>query len=396
MTRTSFWACAGFAFLGLCARSWAAAGTVSAEFLTENPSARQVGMGGLTAVASEGSDALHSNPAGLAQTLRPETNFSYTAGRDQASHMFAAYAHPLQAGPSLRLGFGAGILYYTAGNIDINPTGGPTQSFNAEKDYSGILGLSAGVPGRVSIGVTPKFVRSTLVERYTATTFAADIGLQFSPLPGTLRRRLDLGFTVRNLGSQISYKSVQNDLPRTTAFGALGRLVDSRQYGALSAGVQMEKILDDTWKWIVGGEYAIGDPESPRSFFLRGGYRPQSSGGDFSIGVGAREKNVQLDYAFVNGADLENTHRVSLTFRFGAYVEPDQQDELREEMKSDHDAMPQPEKEKFLSPSEGRPEEFRTPAAREKGTGDYKLIPPNEKGTEEPKLMKEMEKEESR
>jgi hypothetical protein len=299
------------------------------------------------------------------------------------------YAAPLPLS-SVKLGLGAGLLYYSAGNVDINVTGGPTRAFNAEKDYAGILGLSASVPGRASIGITPKFIRSTLVEQYTASAYAADLGFQVFPLAGLLKGRLEIGGALRNLGSKISYKSASHDLPRTTALGVAARLMDRKDYGTVTAGLQIEKLLDDAWQSRLGGEYQTGGPEAPRVFFLRAGYRPQSSGEGFSVGFGAREKNLQIDYAFVNGTELENTHRVTLVFRFGRYIEPPEQDELIEEMSSEHEAMSQREKEKILRLDQGQPEEFRIPdIKKEKNApeGTYRIVDPDQKGYEVPELI---------
>jgi hypothetical protein len=370
--------------------AFSAVGTVTAEFLTDNPSARQVGMGGITAVTASPSEALHSNPSGIGSGSRPEANFSYSSGRDESGQAFVGYAAPLSLRSSVKLGLGAGLLYYSAGNVDINVTGGPTRAFNAEKDYAGILGLSASVPGRASIGITPKFIRSTLVEQYTASAYAADLGFQVYPLAGLLKGRLEIGGALRNLGSKISYKSASHDLPRTTALGAAIKLLDRKDYGTVTAGLQIEKLLDDAWQSKLGGEYQTGGAEAPRVFFLRAGYRPQSSGEGFSVGFGAREKNLQIDYAFVNGTELENTHRVTLVFRFGRYIEPPEQDELIEEMRSEHEAMPQREKEKILRLDQGQPEEFRIPDIRKEKTqpeGNYRIVDPKQKGYEVPELI---------
>jgi hypothetical protein len=71
------------------------------------------------------------------------------------------------------------------------------------------------------------------------------------------------------------------------------------------------------------GEFDVGAEVTPRRFFsLRLGYRYQLQrpdlGGlsDFSAGIGLRNKNMSIDYAFVPLGDLGQTHRISFNLRF--------------------------------------------------------------------------------
>lgn len=292
-------------------------GGASANFLQENLSARQVGMGGLFVATTDDSNSISTNPAGLMRLRNPEINFSYAHTQDTSFHSFVGYAHPLLTRFPIRMAIGAGISYYSAGNIDVNYANGTTQSFNAERGYAASFSLGAGILEWLHVGISPKVIRSTLVEQFTASGFAVDAGAMFFPLPSILKQRIAFGAAAQNLGPTISYKAANYDLPRIYSLGGAARFFDHPDYGSLLFSVQMEKLLDENWRYRVGGEYGLSINGEDRSFFLRYGYRVNFDSENYSMGIGFREKNLEMDYAFVNAAELEKTHRFTVKFRFG-------------------------------------------------------------------------------
>jgi hypothetical protein len=164
-------------------------------------------------------------------------------------------------------------------------------------------------------------VRSTLVEQFTATAFAADLGVMVFPLPHFFKDRLILGAAVQNLGSKLKYKTSSDDLPRVNSAGATVRFWDrGPEYGSALFSVQAEQSLGEIARYRLGGEYSFGSGSDERQFALRAGYRIHVESENYSIGLGFREKNFELNYAFVNGAELENTHRFTLAIHFGKAV----------------------------------------------------------------------------
>lgn len=309
-------------FLSSSVFLYAGNSTTGTDFLLENPSPRQVAMGGIQSVAAEGTDAIHSNPAGLGAPFRPELNFSYAAQQDTGSHGFAGYAHPILRRENLTLGIGAGLIYYTAGNIDINFSNGtPSRSLNAETSYAGSAAIGARIGKWLSLGAAPKYIKSTLVEQYSANAAALDAGAMIYPFPDLLGSRISVGGLIQNLGPKISYKSAEQDLPQTASGGIAARLYEHAEYGAFLAAAQIEQQTGEKSRSRLGIEYSFGSPTSERAFALRGGYRFGFDIADYSLGFGLREKNVEVNYAFANATTLDRTHRVNLVFRFGAYNE---------------------------------------------------------------------------
>jgi len=300
---------------------FAGTGTTALNFLQENMSARLVGMGGLSAAVPDDSGSMQTNPAGLAFMQRPEMNLSYLSSNDQSRYAFTAFAIPLKISRSIQMAAGAGLLYYGAGNIDVNSPNGTTQSLNAESDYAGMVSLSARLNRWIAFGITPKYVRSTLVEQYSANATAADGGVLVVPFPSLLRGRVLLGAAFQNLGSQVAYKTVQQNLPLIESLGITGRLFENEEYGSAIASAQGEQSYGEAIGYRFGGEYSFGGSEDEVAFFLRGGYLINLNSQNFSAGVGVREKNFELDYAFTNGVEVENTHRFTIVFKFGKYVQ---------------------------------------------------------------------------
>jgi len=77
-----------------------------------------------------------------------------------------------------------------------------------------MLSIAALMNKWISIGITPKYIKSTLVETYTGTAVAADAGILLYPLPGDYREKLILRSGHHNLGQRITYRSDANNLPQ--------------------------------------------------------------------------------------------------------------------------------------------------------------------------------------
>ena len=293
-------------------------GKTAANFLLENLDAKEVARGGVGAVKVLKLDALSSNPASLAQILQPEINLSFVSSFDQAvyggTHYAQSFSNKLK---TFKVGIGAGFTYYSAGNIDINYSNGTTQSFSAEKSFAAGITVSGMFSNWFNIGVSPKMINSTLVDQYTGRSYALDAGILFFPFPKHFSKRVNLGATIKNLGSKLSYKSKEHDLPLFESVGLGLDLWDNENYGALSMGTQGERVLGEKIKVRVGGDYGLGGEKGKRTFFLRGGYRMDFADEDYSLGIGISERNLTLDYAYVNRIELEKTHRVTLIFHFG-------------------------------------------------------------------------------
>lgn len=346
---------------------FAGTAATSANFLLENLSARGVAMGGLFTATAEGTDAIYSNPAGLGLSGHPEINLSYASTQESSLYSYAGYVHPLIKKPSCRLSAGIGITYYSAGNMDVNSADGTTKAYNAERSYAGMASLGMKFKF-IAFGLTPKYIRSTMVEQFSATALGADAGIMIFPLTGSFHEKLILAAAVQNIGNKIKYKTAEFDLPRTDSIGARAAVMNHEDYGSILISAQGERTAGEAVRYRFGGEYGIGLQSEERFFFLRGGYRIHFDNEDFSVGIGIREKNLQIDYAYVNADELEKVHKVTLLFRFGKIKTAVK--------KSNYDAL-ELEKEAFKKESfELMDEEEKANLKKSKKDTEFQLILP--------------------
>jgi len=161
-------------------------------------------------------------------------------------------------------------------------------------------------------GVSGKFVQSTLVEEYSAHAFAADVGyLANSPEAG-----LSLGLSALNLGGALKYIDTADPLPSTLR-GGLAWQTNSPAHAFLIAADGEWLTHEKQWHANAGLEYFWF-----KSAGLRLGYQFHRDSGGLTVGLGLRWKSrILIDYAWAMNEDLNDAHRVTLTWRFGP-VEP--------------------------------------------------------------------------
>lgn len=264
----------------------------------ENSDAKYAALGEAGTAASDDVAVMNYNPAGLGTMKSGQATFLYKQGLTQDAFGRLMIGAPTRAG-ALALSVG----YYDAGNVDID-TGGGVSSVNAQKDYMVGLGFARPV-GPVQFGVNAKFLRSTLVEQYSANTAALDFGIH--TLIGS---RLHFGAAVQNLGQGLKYADTADPLPTNYRVGAAW---------AFRSGAASPILLVDFPYFSHERELrpAVGldVPVGPLS--LRAGYQDIGGSHQLSVGAGFSIGRGSLDYSLGMANQLNATHRVSLSLRFG-------------------------------------------------------------------------------
>lgn len=304
---------------------YAGGGTTSIEVLKNDVSPRAISMGGSYVAVADDVYSIHYNPAGLGTMINPEVSFNYSGGFEGAKYQYLSFASPIPVEGFSGLGKGVigGSIYLTdLGSMDfryINPDGTIyTKKYSAEKNS--ILTLAYGE--KVSqgetkfekynayleqyLGIGVKYIKSTLLGKYDASTFALDGGYK------VVEPKLGLSFGVSLLNSigRIKYVEENYSLPSILRVGLAYQkptIMDQK----VTTSVEYDRFLKDAKSSLkLGLEYHL---QQVLNFRL--GYKMLEENKGFSIGIGLFSGNFSMDFS-TSFLSLYNYSSVSLSYRF--------------------------------------------------------------------------------
>jgi LysM repeat protein len=155
------------------------------------------------------------------------------------------------------------------------------------------------------VGVTGKYITSTLIESAKATAYAADFGLQMP-----INSRVRIGGAVQNFGTKMTYLNEGDNLPRIVRGGMSVMLFPGRYQTSLLLEAPYF-VNEQELRPSLGVETTVGP------LALRAGYRTGNALQEFSVGTGFVFGNSSLDYSFGLVDQLNSQHRMSFSLKFG-------------------------------------------------------------------------------
>lgn len=287
-------------------------GTSGGQFLRIGVGAKASGLGE-TASTISGVQSLFYNPAGLAGVAAMEAYFSQVNWILDSNYSNLAFAK--RAGGGV---FGLGVSYLSSPATDkYDKFGTKLAETYSASDMAVALGYSGRLAVRTNFGLSAKYISSKL-DTESAAALALDAGVKYAALPG----KLVFGFAVQNAGEKLTYIDEGDALPLNLKLG--GHYIFSLDKN--SATKKDLAIFTDINHMKDSGAYAnIGVDitsvyDKDTNFSLRAGYRTNAGAKSAGIaaGLGVDMKTYNLEYAYAPMGDLGNTHRFSLTFKFGA------------------------------------------------------------------------------
>lgn len=259
--------------------------------------ARAAAMGNAFTAASDDTQSIYFNPAGLALIKAQEFSLLHYQLYEGALYNSAAYAQAL-----LDFGtIGAAFYRYSAGTVpgyDINDMKTGDITF---QEYKATLSYAFNIRDAVRLGVNINVINSSM-DSQSSTGIGVDAGVLYEPFDF-----MRLGFMARNIFKPVQSLGSENEgVPQVYTLGFL------------------LKYPFDAVKASITGDISMGESESLKgragieivfygALSLRAGY----DSGRYSFGGGIEAFGARVDYAYMADSYLDSLQRISLTYSFG-------------------------------------------------------------------------------
>lgn len=276
-------------------------GRTAVPFIEMPSGARYIAMGGAGTAIADDSNAMYWNPGLLGVNEMNCIDLMHSMYIEETFYDYASVMYKVGDNH----GIGLLVQYFSYGNIETFDNNGNSTGDINPYDIAAALGYGIDIKG-FGIGVSAKVIQSKIVN--TATAFAVDMGISFPPL---LNDSLYFGLAAANFGDGITYDKEKEELPETVRFGLGYYITDELLLAADVGYVKYRDIYG-----AAGLEYSLMLGYETALYF-RGGYNTISDSDGITgltAGAGFEYKSFIIDYAFVPLGELDNTHRVSLTF----------------------------------------------------------------------------------
>ena len=274
-------------------------------FLKVDVGARAAGMGGAFIAAGDDISSIWSNPAGLSMIKTEEIAFHHQDWLQDTNYECLAYAYPAK---NLTLGISLNYLSLSQIPEVLSAANGdplPTNRLFGVSDMSGMFVVSKQVSKNISIGSGFKYLQEQL-DNTTTNAGALDLGCLYTP-----NNSLCLALSIQNIG----YRMDEFTLPLMYRTGAAWK------NEVACFGIELNKARNRELRGCAGMELKISTPITVRCGYQ---FLTDSEHGSFkdmpekvSLGFGVKIGRTAMDYAFAPYGVLEDTHRISVSTKFG-------------------------------------------------------------------------------
>lgn len=275
-------------------------GESGASILNFAVGSRPLGMGEAAASVTGNLSGMHYNPALLGALGAPSASVFYRRG--VADDNFGGVLGGYPRGRSVVAG---SFVCYSVGDIRLVEAGGYARTVSGQRDFMLTLCYGYRFTPRLAGGINFKVLRSTLVDEFSATSFAFDLGVHHT----FLEKRLAVAAAVQNLGKGMKYVEVEDPLPFVFRLGASYGIEIG---GPLTLAVDLVKWRDSSLKLHLGAEYIIAGTVG-----IRAGYRAGYDPACFTLGLGFRVSPLEAGYASGSHEDLDYSHLLEVVYRPG-------------------------------------------------------------------------------
>lgn len=282
-------------------------GTTSNNFLKILIPAKPSSLGEAYIALSDDINSIFYNPAGLGKSMQTELSFTHVEWFQDVRYESLNFLLPFTFG---NIGCSLNLLNISPMDKTLSTS---LTTYTKEYDFtpfsfSGIISYAKEFGDNLFIGSNLKIINYTIdsnVENGAAFSFLIDIGLIYD-MP--FIKGFSSALVFKNIGSSTKFISENFMQPIDMRAGI------SYSMDFLSLEADIDYPMDNDLNFYLGGEIYLFDILS-----LRAGYK----GGTINqptFGLGVNYARFFVDYAFVpyNEEDLGNTHRITVSYKFGA------------------------------------------------------------------------------
>jgi len=289
----------------LIASSSAASGVA---FLKIDVGARAAGMGGAFVAVADDISSIWCNPAGLSMIKSEEIVLHHQDWLQDTRYECLGYAYSAQ-----NLTLGVSLNHLSTNHIpeilNVNDKPSSTGRLFGASDMSGMFAVSKQMSKQIFIGCGIKYLQEQL-DNTTVNAGAIDLGCLYTP-----NNSFCLASSIRNIGSQMQMDKDTFTLPLMYRTGVAWKTE------SLCFGIELNKARGRELRGCAGVELKINNPITVRCGYQ---FLTDNDRGSFkgipdrvSLGFGVKIGGTTMDYAFAPYGVLEDTHRISVSTKFG-------------------------------------------------------------------------------